>query len=261
MPATNPKEQKLDESELDSSATQAALEEIEACQNEIDSLNEKASEEILTVEQKYNKLRRPYFMKRNGVIQNIPSFWFQAFTNHPMITSLLNQGEEDCLQSLTKVDVEEFADIKSGYKLTFTFKENDFFTNKELVKEFNLTTAGEPDSKSTPIEWKEGKDLTKKLKQANGSKRPLVPPGFFAWFLDNGDPNADEIAELIKDDIWPNPLNYYLAQDIDQTNSEDEFDDSIIDANDDDTPDEEEDDDEEGEDGEGEDDDGEEGDD
>jgi len=41
--------------------TQKALEEIDACQNEIDSLNEKASEEILKVEQKYNKIATAVF--------------------------------------------------------------------------------------------------------------------------------------------------------------------------------------------------------
>lgn len=54
------------------------LEQIDACQNEIDSLNEKASEEILKVEQKYNKLRKPFFEKRNEIIKNIPNFWITA---------------------------------------------------------------------------------------------------------------------------------------------------------------------------------------
>ena len=58
--------------------TQRVLEEIDSCQNEIDSLNEKASEEILRVEQKYNKLRRPFFDKRNQLIQKIPNFWVTA---------------------------------------------------------------------------------------------------------------------------------------------------------------------------------------
>ena len=58
--------------------TQKALEEIDACQNEIDALNEKASEEILKVEQKYNKLRKPYFEKRNELIRKIPNFWVTA---------------------------------------------------------------------------------------------------------------------------------------------------------------------------------------
>ena len=58
--------------------TQKALEEIDACQNDIDALNEKASEEILKVEQKYNKLRKPFFEKRNDLIQKIPNFWVTA---------------------------------------------------------------------------------------------------------------------------------------------------------------------------------------
>jgi hypothetical protein len=58
--------------------TQKALEEIDACQNEIDALNEKASEEILRVEQKYNKLRRPFFDRRNELIRKIPNFWVTA---------------------------------------------------------------------------------------------------------------------------------------------------------------------------------------
>lgn len=58
--------------------TQRSLEEIDACQNEIDALNEKASEEILKVEQKYNKLRKPFFEKRNELIHKIPNFWVTA---------------------------------------------------------------------------------------------------------------------------------------------------------------------------------------
>ena len=55
--------------------TQKVLEDIDSCQNEIDSLNEKASEEILKIEQKYNKLRKPHFDKRNELISSIPNFW------------------------------------------------------------------------------------------------------------------------------------------------------------------------------------------
>ena len=57
---------------------QKALEEIDGCQNQIDGLNEKASDEILEVEKKYNKLRKPYFQKRNDIIKRIPNFWVTA---------------------------------------------------------------------------------------------------------------------------------------------------------------------------------------
>ena len=58
--------------------TQKALEEVDSCQNELDALNEKASEEILQVEQKYNKLRKPHYEKRNDAIQKIEHFWMTA---------------------------------------------------------------------------------------------------------------------------------------------------------------------------------------
>lgn len=54
------------------------VEEIDSVQNEIDTLNEKASEEILKVEQKFNLLRKPHFEKRTGLISKIPHFWVTA---------------------------------------------------------------------------------------------------------------------------------------------------------------------------------------
>lgn len=57
---------------------QEAIEQIDEVQNEIDRLNEQASEEILKVEQKYNKLRQPYFQKRSDLIGKIPNFWVTA---------------------------------------------------------------------------------------------------------------------------------------------------------------------------------------
>jgi template-activating factor I len=41
------------------------------------------------------------------------------------------------------LDVEEFEDIKSGYKIKLHFRENSFFSNDELVKEFRLGATGE----------------------------------------------------------------------------------------------------------------------
>ena len=54
---------------------QDIIEDIDRVQNEIDALNEEASEEILKVEQKYNNLRQPHFTKRADLIKKIPNFW------------------------------------------------------------------------------------------------------------------------------------------------------------------------------------------
>ncbi|KAK7102945.1 protein SET-like [Littorina saxatilis] len=237
--------------DFNDSETQKALEDIDSIQNEIDGLNEKASEEILKVEQKYNKLRKPYFDKRNETIERIQNFWVTAFMNHPQISAILDQTEEDALQSLSKVEVEEFEDIKSGYKINFFFKSNPFFTNEVLCKEFHLAQTGDPESKSTPIEWKNGMDLTARngAEMGNDRKRRLGrnSRNFFSWFLDNADPSADDIAEVIKDDMWPNPLQYYLAPDtevgengMDDYSDEDDVDESVVVVEDDDSEDDDE---------------------
>ncbi|XP_045199925.1 protein SET-like [Mercenaria mercenaria] len=212
---------------------QEAIEQIDEVQNEIDRLNEQASEEILKVEQKYNKLRQPYFQKRSDLIAKIPNFWVTAFVNHPQVSALLNEEDEEALQFLTKVEVQEFEDIKSGYKINFYFDKNQYFSNDVISKEFHLNDTGEPSSKSTPINWLEGKDLTKKANTPakGGRKRsPEEQESFFCWFSDHGDAGADELGEVIKDDIWPNPLQYYLASEIDEeggvgTGADDELDD------------------------------------
>ncbi|XP_063980434.1 protein SET isoform X2 [Diachasmimorpha longicaudata] len=202
---------------------QKTLEEIDGCQNQIDGLNEKASDEILEVEKKYNKLRKPYFQKRNDIIKRIPNFWLTAFVNNKKIAEILEEDEEDALRYLNKLEVEEFEDIKSGYRINFYFDENPYFENEVLTKEFHLGSSGEWGlaSQSTPIRWKDGADLTKRSKgkaQLKGRKRPLGHRSFFDWFTDHGDPSSDDIAELIKDDMWPNPLQYYLAPDMDVEN-------------------------------------------
>lgn len=61
------------------------LEKVVVIQNEIDQLNEKASEEILHVEQKYNKLRQPHFERRSELIKDIPDFWPTTVSYHPLI--------------------------------------------------------------------------------------------------------------------------------------------------------------------------------
>ena len=121
---------------------------------------------------------------------------------------------QDCLQYLNKLEVEEFEDIKSGYRIKLYFDKNPYFDNDILTKEFHLGSSGDPASQSTPIQWKESMDLAAKFAQRtaaaqeNAAKSGSRKRGhqqqatFFTWFCDNGDPSDDEIAEVIKDDMW-----------------------------------------------------------
>lgn len=193
------------------------------------------------------------------------------------VSALLGEEDEEALHYLSRVEVTEFEDIKSGYRIDFVstvvwreifepplppvltdvhfilqyFDENPYFENKVLSKEFHLNESGDPSSKSTEIKWKSGKvwsdlltkqksnegilrfdvfshyllpisahsgslqDLTKRSSQTQnkaGRKRQHEEPeSFFTWFTDHADAGADELGEVIKDDIWPNPLQYYLV--------------------------------------------------
>ncbi len=199
---------------------QEAIEEIDHVQCEIDKMNEEASEEILKVEQKFNKLRQPHYKNRSELISKVPNFWVTVFVNHPQLSTLLDEEDEEALQYLKKVEVQEFEDIKSGYKINFYFDntKNPFFDNEVLYKEFILNENGEPTCKSSQINWKPGKNLTEQSKtemagDAKGARKRGHKEAslFFSWFNDHADAAGDDFGEVIKDDIWPNPLQYFLA--------------------------------------------------
>jgi hypothetical protein len=53
------------------------------------------------------------------------------------------------------VDVEDFPDIKSGYRITFAFKQNPFFKNSQLVKELHYADDNALAIKGTDTGWTE----------------------------------------------------------------------------------------------------------
>uniref|UniRef100_A0A2K6URA4 SET nuclear proto-oncogene n=1 Tax=Saimiri boliviensis boliviensis TaxID=39432 RepID=A0A2K6URA4_SAIBB len=194
----------------EASASAGLLKKGDNIQNEIARLNEQASEEILKC-------------------------------LHCSV--LLGVEDEEAL-----VEVTEFEDIKSGYRIDFYFDENPYFGNKVLSKEFHQNESGDPSSKSTEIKWKSGKDLTKCSSQTQNKtsrKRQREEPEFL--YL---------LGEIIKYDIWPNPFQYYLVPDMDDEHDDEEEEEleDIDEEGDEDEGEDEDDEGEEGQDNEGEDD-------
>ena len=55
-----------------------------------------------------------------------------------------------------QIDVEDSPDIKSGYKITFSFKQdNPFFHNRQLVKQLIYAEDNGLEVKCTDIDWTE----------------------------------------------------------------------------------------------------------
>ncbi|KAF8104250.1 hypothetical protein N665_0176s0060 [Sinapis alba] len=205
-----------------------SIEKLQEIQDELEKINEKASDEVLEVEQKYNVIRKPVYDKRNEIIKAIPDFWLTAFLSHPALGELLTEEDQKVFKYLSSLDVEDAKDVKSGYSITFHFNPNPYFEDEKLTKTFTFLEEGTTKITATPIRWKEGKGLPNGVNhEKNGNKRALPEESFFIWFSD-ADLDVeinDEVADVIKEDLWPNPLTYFNNEADEEDFDEDDDDD------------------------------------
>jgi len=203
-----------------------SIEKLQEIQDELEKVNEEASDKVLEVEQKYNEIRRPVYLKRNQIIQSIPDFWLTAFLSHPALGDLLTEEDQKIFKYLVSIDVEDFKDVKSGYCISFTFSPNPYFEDTNLTKAFSFADDGTTNMTGTTIKWKEGMELANgDAHEKKGTKRPFSEESFFSWFGETQPKSmseviADEVADMIKEDLWPNPLKYFNSE----ADEEDDFD-------------------------------------
>ncbi|GAX76898.1 hypothetical protein CEUSTIGMA_g4344.t1 [Chlamydomonas eustigma] len=201
----------------------AAALDFHSAQDELNKLNEEASERVLAIEQEYSNLRRPIYEKRNIAISKIPGFWGTTF--HHALGGDATEDDLAALSYCSELDVEDFPDIKSGYTIKLKFlKENPYFKNQELVKTYHYVEGSSLKIKSTRPQWCPGYEPQF---EAGDQIRSYV---FLNWFMSEEDVveslMTDPIADLIKEEIWPNPFKYYEAEseDMEEEDVEGEFD-------------------------------------
>uniref|UniRef100_A0A8C9AB21 TSPY like 6 n=1 Tax=Prolemur simus TaxID=1328070 RepID=A0A8C9AB21_PROSS len=159
------------------------------------------------LEHKFGRMRRHYLERRNYIIQNIPGFWMTAFRNHPQSSPMIRGQDAEMLRCITNLEVKELRHPRIGCKFKFFFQRNPYFRNKLIVKEYELRSSSRVVSLSTPIIWRRGHEP-----QSFISRNQDLVCSFFTWFSDHSLPESDRIAEIIKEDLWPNPLQYYLLR-------------------------------------------------
>ncbi|CAH0485052.1 unnamed protein product [Peronospora farinosa] len=216
-----------------------ALRKLQEAQGEVEEEFEK---ERKVLELKYERLYQPFYQQRAEIVsgtkeveavtaataepqetdvedednvKGIPGFWLRAFMNHSALADLIQERDLPAFEFLTDVHSVSH-DNNNGFKLTFEFAENPFFSNKTLVKEYDIGDVSElgeavlRNVKGTVIEWKEGQNLcevTKKVKQrAKGGKgesrvvsRTEPCESFFQFFTPVEMPSEedDEDSEMI----------------------------------------------------------------
>lgn len=178
-------------------------------QMRLEALEKKSARLHQRLELKINRQRRPHLDQRSSITKTIPGFWVTALLNHPHLSAHIDETDEDALSYMTDLEVESFKNTKLGYRIRFHFRRNPYFQNNIIMKELHLGMGGSPMSFSNPILWHRGHNLT-----ANSEPRKScrgVYETFFSWFSDHSNPAQDDVAQILKDDLYRDPLRYYLT--------------------------------------------------
>ncbi|XP_063109943.1 testis-specific Y-encoded-like protein 4 [Cavia porcellus] len=186
----------------------ACMDSLEAIDQELSNVNAQADRAFLQLERKFGRMRRLHMQRRSFIIQNIPGFWVTAFRNHPQLSPMISGQDEDMMRYMINLEVEELKHPRAGCKFKFIFQGNPYFRNEGLVKEYERRSSGRVMSLSTPIRWHRGQDPQAHIHRNRAGN---TIPSFFTWFSDHCLLEFDRIAEIIKGELWSNPLQYYLT--------------------------------------------------
>lgn len=198
--------------------------------------------------------------------KGVPEFWLTIFKNIEMLQDLVQESDEPALKSLYDIKV-TFSDGSEGkpmgFKLHFMFEPNDYFTNLELTKEYEMKCVpSESDPFSfdgpeiyrctgCPINWKQGKNLTVKTvkkKQKHKSKgnvrtiqKQVKSDSFFNFFDPPPlpeDPDAEvdmdtqelltsdfEIGHYIRERVVPRAVLFFTGEALEEDYDEEDDDD------------------------------------
>jgi template-activating factor I len=196
------------------------------------------------------------YEKRRAVTKSIPKFWPIALMNNSIFAFLAQHSTDQlALSYLEDVWVERDAKEPRCFTIQFYFKENPYFSDSVLKKEFKYVPPPaaadeQPDANgitetmldfswerdvepsATKINWKEdSKNLTKMYpcKAEDDDPEDISDPGsFFNFFEVKQD--ASEIGLAISNEIFPEAVDYFLGNaGGDELDSDDE-DDSDDDA-------------------------------
>jgi nucleosome assembly protein 1-like 1 len=211
-------------------------------------VNETYYDDFVSLLMKYEEKRNPLLLDRKKLINSkneegkfvgLPNFWKIVLENSELSTDIYPQDQD----SLSYIEDICFVVNEKGYTIEIHYLDNPYFTNKSLIKYF-YKGEGEKrhnviDCQGTKIEWKEGKDLTKKeiikkKKNKGGGKtkvKKYVEQESFYLFFNILKLNEEmeetseelyikqsivlceaEIGSTFRESIIPNAVDYYLGK-------------------------------------------------
>ncbi|XP_048193039.1 testis-specific Y-encoded protein 9-like [Perognathus longimembris pacificus] len=185
-------------------AEEPPLKELQALQLDLGPVNNQATKAHERLKQNLSKRQKTLLDSRSSNIRGIPGFWAQTFVNHPQLSAMISDQDEDMLSYMINLEVQELRHPKSSCKITFYFRNNPYFQNAVVVKEFVVDITGYRLCHSTPILWRQDYKI-----EADSHRNHNKSPNFFNWFTDHNFAGSNRITEIIRKDLWLNPLHYY----------------------------------------------------
>ncbi|PCH33357.1 hypothetical protein WOLCODRAFT_135080 [Wolfiporia cocos MD-104 SS10] len=204
----------------------------------------------------------PAFEKRRAIAKDISRFWGVALMNHPTLAMHAQHHlDQVALSYLEDLWIVRDPREPRVFTIEFHFKENPFFSNSVLKKEYKyLAPPAAADEKPdadgiTPsmlefswerdvepqamkIEWKDSAKILTKLHPRvpgeDGDDMPAEPGSFFNYFEIAEDPF--DIGILLANEVFPEAIDYFLGRmnpeydsEEDDSESEDDEDEDEID--------------------------------
>ncbi|KAB0397792.1 hypothetical protein E2I00_013604 [Balaenoptera physalus] len=151
--------------------------------------------------------RKPHLGGRRAIIWGIPGFWARAIMNQPQMSAMISDQDEDMLSYMISLEVQELGHPRHRCKLMFFFRNNSYFWNDMIIKEYHLSIAGYRASRSTPVQW-----FWDYEQGAPRRRQDTTSLNFLNWLSDHNCPGSNRIAEIIGEGLWPNPLHYYPSE-------------------------------------------------
>lgn len=209
-------------------------------------------------------------------VKGVPKFWLTIFQNLEQFNDLIEPNDVPVLEHLEDIKM-AITKEPMGFKLFFHFSPNDYFTNDCLTKTYEMRVEVDPKdpfafegteiykTEGCTIDWKPGKDLTKKevkkkqKHKTSGAIRVTTKvekcPTFFDFFnppiVPEGEEEEDseiqdritldfELASFLKERIIPRAVLYYTGEALDSEDEEEEEEDDEENYEDEEGDDEEE---------------------
>lgn len=190
--------------------------ELHDTQLELQLLDERCAEEQISIQQRYDQLRRPHFDARGTLLRRFPGFWKAALCGHPF--GLVAPFEVEALEHVVELDLRENTDRRGSYELRVHLGENTLFRERSVVKKvtFHDTLTERVEAAALTAASAKGREILDKAAAASAGRSvlgwltsskgtpPLPPTGGVAQV-------APDFSEVLRRDLWQDPVPYFLA--------------------------------------------------